>query len=67
MYTLKNSNDDKKWDEVVNSSPQKNIFFKSFFLKSFKKNIIKKIIYKGSEPKACVTLITDKKKKYCRK
>ena len=62
MYILKNSNDDKKWDEVVNSSPQKNIFFKSFFLKSFKNNIIKKIIYKGSEPKACVTLITDKKK-----
>ena len=63
MYSIKKAEDDKKWDEIINLSPQNNIFFKSFFLNSFKKNIIKKIIYKGSEPKACIALITDNKKK----
>ncbi len=62
MYTIKNINNKQKWDNFVNSSPQNNIFFKSFFLETFK-TIEKKMIFKGSEPKACITLITDNKKK----
>ena len=37
-------------------------FLNPFFLETFK-TIEKKMIFKGSEPKACITLITDDKKK----
>ncbi len=60
MYNVKKISDTQKWDNFVSSSPQNNIFFKSFFLETFKK-IEKKMIFKGSEPKACIVLITDKK------
>ena len=60
MYSVKKINDIQKWDDFVNSSPQNNIFFKSFFLEPFKK-IEKKMIFKGSEPKASIVLITNKK------
>ena len=62
MYKIKTINDKQKWDNFISSSPQNNIFFKSFFLETFK-TIEKKMIFKGSEPKACITLITDDKKK----
>lgn len=60
MYSVKIINDKQKWDNFINSSPQNNIFFKSFFLETFKK-IERKMIFKGSEPKASIVLITNKK------
>lgn len=62
MYKIKTINNKQKWDNFISSSPQNNIFFKSFFLETFK-TVEKKMIFKGSEPKACITLITDDKQK----
>tara|TARA_B100000965_G_scaffold406681_1_gene447171 strand:- start:3423 stop:4385 length:963 start_codon:yes stop_codon:yes gene_type:complete len=60
MYTVKNVKNINQWDDFVDSSKNSNIFFKSFFLEPFKKNILKKFIMKGDEIKAAFLLVLDK-------
>ena len=46
MYEVKKVNNSLEWDNYVNSSPNGNIFFKSFFLNSISKRFLKTLFLK---------------------
>lgn len=61
MYSVKNIKNLKEWDHFIDNSQNSNIFFKSFFLKPFGRNVLKKFILKGEEIKAAFLLVLDNK------